>query len=81
VERGNDVERQFWRRTLEAQEQDEADLGHAIALMREHGTLADTLERARLYGNAALAALEPFPDSEAKRALVEVVDFCLERGY
>jgi octaprenyl-diphosphate synthase len=81
VERGDDVERQFWRRTLEAQEQDEADLGHAIALMREHGTLADTLERARLYGNAALAALEPFSDSEAKRALVEVVDFCLERGY
>jgi octaprenyl-diphosphate synthase len=39
------------------------------------------MDRARAYGRQACAALDPFPDSAIKRALLEVVDFCLERAY
>jgi octaprenyl-diphosphate synthase len=75
------AEREFWRRTLEDQEQTEADLERAIQLMLRHGTLDATLDRARIYGDEALAALEPFPDGTAKRALAETVAFCVDRGY
>jgi octaprenyl-diphosphate synthase len=77
----DDAERAFWRRTMEDQDQTNEDLGHAIALMRRYGTLEATLDRARTYGAVALDALARFPDSQAKRALAETVEFCLDRGY
>jgi octaprenyl-diphosphate synthase len=76
-----DGERSFWRRTLEELDQREGDLEHAIELMTRHGTLLATLERARQYGEAARRALAPFRDGPEKRALDEVIDFCLARGY
>jgi len=79
--RGNEEERAFWRRTLEDLEQHDGDLDHAIDLLRKHGALAETMERARSYGAAARAALAPFRDCPEKRALDEVIDFCLERGF
>ena len=78
---GNEREREFWRRTLEDTEQREGDLEHATELMRRHGTLAATLERAREYGTAARRALSSFRDSPERQALDEVIEFCLERGY
>jgi octaprenyl-diphosphate synthase len=74
-------EREFWRRTLEDSDQREGDLEHAIGLMRRHGTLAATLERAREYGAAARRALLTFRDRPERQALDEVIEFCLERGY
>ncbi len=75
------TEREFWRRTLEDQDQIDADLDRAVELMRRHGTLQATLERARAYGADAIAALDRFPDGAARRALIESVEFCLDRGY
>jgi len=74
-------ERQFWRRTLEDEDQRDGDLEHAIALMQRHGTLTATLERARFYAETAKGALGIFHDGPERRALDEVIDFCLERGY
>jgi octaprenyl-diphosphate synthase len=81
VRAADDREREFWRRTLEDSEQRDGDLDHAIELMRRHGTLAATLERAREYGAAARRALSAFRDSPERQALDEVIEFCLERGY
>jgi octaprenyl-diphosphate synthase len=81
VRAADDREREFWRRTLEDSEQRDGDLDHAIELMRRHGTLAATLERAREYGAAARRALSTFRDSPERQALDEVIEFCLERGY
>ena len=80
-ERADAEEQRFWRRTLEDLDQREGDLEHAIGLLRKHGTLAETLERARAYCAAARAALAPFRDCPEKHALDEVIDFCLERGF
>jgi octaprenyl-diphosphate synthase len=77
----SDTERSYWRRTLEDLDQRDGDLEHAIELMMRHGTLLATLERARQYGEAARRALAPFRDGPEKRALDEVIDFCLSRGY
>ncbi|MBX9701026.1 MAG: polyprenyl synthetase family protein, partial [Acetobacteraceae bacterium] len=78
--RGSEAERGFWRRTLEAREQTEADLAEAQALILRHGALRDTFARARDYGDAALAALAAFPDGAERRALEGIVAFCIERA-
>ncbi len=79
--RGSSQERRFWRRTLEQAEQRDGDFAHAIELLHRHGALADSLARAAEYGAAASRALEGFPPSEAKQALLDLADFCIERAY
>ncbi len=79
--RGTPEERDFWRRTLEDLDQKEDDLAHAMELMIKHGSLADTVQRARHYGAIAKDALGLFPDSPEKQALAGVIDFCIERAY
>ena len=79
--RGNDEERAFWKRCIEKGEKSDDDLARATALMERHGALRDTVERARHYGGVARDALGLFPDSAPRRALLEAVDFCIERAY
>ena len=79
--RGDESERRFWRRCIEQVEQSKDDLGHAIELLESHGALRDTVMRARHYGSIARDALGIFPDTPEKRALVDVIDFCIERAY
>jgi octaprenyl-diphosphate synthase len=79
--RSDEAERRFWRRTLEEQKQDDADLREAIRLLRKHGALRDTLARAASYAEEARADLRRFPAGPERAALEEAVDFCIERGY
>jgi octaprenyl-diphosphate synthase len=79
--RGDDKEREFWRRVMERLEQNDSDLEHAVALMTKHNALSDTLDRARHYGRVARDAMGLFPDSAEKRAFIDVVDFSIERGF
>jgi len=79
--RGSDEERVFWNRTLEEMEQEEGDLDKAIGLMNQHGALRDTVERARHYGAIARDALGLFPDGEEKAALLDVIDFVIDREF
>lgn len=79
--RGSEAERAFWQRTLEQGEIADSDLEAAIALLRKHRALEDTIERARHYGAMARDALELFPASEWKIALNQVVDFCIDRAH
>ena len=80
-QRANDDEKAFWRRCLEDLEQNDDDLGQAIALMERDGTLDDSLEQARRYADEARRALSVFPNTAERQALAEVVDFCVERAY
>jgi octaprenyl-diphosphate synthase len=79
--RGNERERVFWQRTLQDGTIGEGDLEQAMNLMREHNALNDTMERARHYGSIARDALAIFPDSEAKSALLEAIEFCVDRPF
>jgi octaprenyl-diphosphate synthase len=78
--RGDEAERGFWRRTVEDRAQTEADFAQAIALMQKHRAFDDTVTRARDYGAKALAALDRFPESREKRALADIVEFCISRA-
>lgn len=79
--RGDEDEREFWRRTVERLEQQDGDLERAIRLMDKHGSLDDTIARARHYGAIARDALGIFPDGPIKQAMIDVIDFCIERAY
>ena len=56
------------------------DVGQADPV-RRHRALEDTVERARHYGAMACDALGLFPDSRWKRALTDVVAFCIDRSH
>ncbi|MEO0636059.1 MAG: polyprenyl synthetase family protein [Pseudomonadota bacterium] len=78
--RGTDEDRAFWRKQMrEGNGTDEA-LDHAMELLKKTGALADTVARAEHYGSIARDALAPFPASEHKSALLDVVDFCISRA-
>lgn len=79
--RGTPEERQFWRRCLEDMEQADGDLARAQELIQRHDALADTIERARHYGAKARDALAIFPDGVMKSALIDAVEFTIERAY
>ncbi|MFM9943249.1 MAG: polyprenyl synthetase family protein [Hyphomicrobiaceae bacterium] len=79
--RGSESEREGWRRSLVDGDTSDDNLAHAIALVKKHKAIETTLERARTYGGMARDALAIFPDSQPKRALAEVVDFCVSRAH
>jgi octaprenyl-diphosphate synthase len=60
---------------------EDGDFERAVGLMSGCGAIADTIERASHYGSVARDALAPFPDSAHKAALLEAVDFCIDRAY
>ncbi|CAN3991255.1 polyprenyl synthetase family protein [Methylocystis bryophila] len=79
--RGTESEREFWRRTLEKAEIKDGDVEIACGLMKKHKALDDTIERASHYAAIARDAMEIFPPSPSKSALLEVLDFCIERVH
>ena len=79
--RGGRVDREFWRRTLEKLDQRPEDLERAQSLIERHNALTDTLERARHYGAMARDALGLFGDTPLKSALLEAVDFAIDRAH
>jgi octaprenyl-diphosphate synthase len=77
--RGSDEERAFWKRAIEEGQSSDENLAIALGLIKKYGSLADTITRARHYGTIARDALAPLPDTPLKAALLEVIDFCIER--
>ncbi len=79
--RGSESERAFWREAMVDGETDEAGLARATRLLRDSGAIDDTIARARTYGQRAIDSLGAFPQSKAKAALVEAVEFAISRAY
>ena len=77
---GDAADREFWQRTIEASEQNGADLDRALHLMDCCGAIRGTLERARGFADGAKAALAVFPDNALRRALLDVADYTVSRG-
>lgn len=79
--RGDEEERAFWQDAMLGHRVSDDDLGHAKSLLIKHGAIADTLERARHYGQRAITALAPFPNGRVKDAMIEAVEFAIHRAY
>jgi octaprenyl-diphosphate synthase len=76
---GDAADQGFWRRTIEASEQNKADLDRALRLIEQSNAIRGTLERARSFAAIAKAALNSFPESALRRALLAVTDYTVSR--
>ena len=81
IARGSGEDRRFWRDAIEGRRVSDADLAHATGLLRGTGALADTMARARHYGQRAIDALAGIGHGPARAALVEAVEFAISRAY
>ncbi len=79
--RGDAEERQFWEEAIAGFRDTDEDLAHAVELIRRHDCISATRERARHFAQKACDALAMFPDSNARRAMVEAAQFAVSRGY
>ena len=79
--RGNAEERRFWQDAIAGFRTEDEDLAHATDLIRRHGAVEATRERARHFAERACDALSIFPDSRARKAMVEAARFAVSRGY
>ncbi len=79
--RGDAAARKFWQRAMSGRANGADELAEAVARLQDTGAIADTNARARLYGSRAIDALAPLPPSAARAALVEAVEFAVQRAY
>ena len=81
LEKADEEEHYFWKRTLENLDQSEEDLSQAIELIQKHGAMDDVFQGARYYTNKAITSLDVFPSSPMKSALIEAANFSVERCH
>ncbi|WP_420607632.1 polyprenyl synthetase family protein [Novosphingopyxis sp.] len=79
--RGDGDEQHFWREAMAGRRVSDADLAHATKLIERHDAISDSIARARHYGQRAIDAIAPFPAGPAKSALIEAVEFAIDRAY
>lgn len=79
--RGTAEEKAFWKEAMLGNKISDADFAHAKSLLTKYNGIEDTIERARHYGQRAIDSIGQFPDSDAKAALTEAVEFAIARAY
>ena len=79
--RGSESEREFWRNAMSGRAAGDAELLRAGELLRQTNAVADTMARARHYGQRAIDVLAAFPGGPARKALTETVEFAIARAY
>ncbi|MFW5678859.1 MAG: polyprenyl synthetase family protein [Pseudomonadota bacterium] len=78
---GDETEKAFWRRVLETDDRRDGDFAEAMRLLRRHDAIGLTVRRAESYGEQARRALDRFAPCPEREAMLELVDFCIERAY
>jgi len=81
INRGNEAERAFWKRTLDDCDQRDNDFAHAQDIIRRHNALRDATDRAKHYGAIARDSLGLFADCRMRQALIDLVDFVTDREF
>jgi octaprenyl-diphosphate synthase len=77
---GDEDERGFWQRTIEASQQTDADLDHAMRLIERSGAIRATLDRATWFADTAKGELVIFPSSAYRDSLLAVADYTVQRA-
>ncbi|MEX0286977.1 MAG: polyprenyl synthetase family protein [Paracoccaceae bacterium] len=79
VAQATEEERAFWSRTIEAGDQRDEDLEHALSLMEKYGTLDATREDADAWAAKANAALMALPEHPMRDLLGDLSDYVVAR--
>jgi octaprenyl-diphosphate synthase len=78
---GSPEERDFWKRTMQDNNQQEGDLQLAVSLLHKHQSLPYAMQQAVAYAALAKQSLDIFPASEAKSILQLLIEFSVQRAY
>ncbi len=81
MHRGTESERGFWKRAMDDMTQREGDFAYALDTLKRYDALHDALDRARHYAAIARDALGVFPYHPIKEALLDIVEFTVQRGF
>lgn len=81
IRAGDESEKAFWRRCLEDSDQGDEDLPRAMELIKQHGTLDESMDLARRYAQDAHQNLDRFAPNTVTDALHGTVEFCVDREY
>lgn len=80
-QRADEEARRFWRRVIENGRQEDGDLSSAITYVESTGAIHETIARARAYAEKAIRAVSKLPAPEIRDALIDIAEFCVQRGY
>jgi len=77
---GDEAECVFWRRVMSGDRSDD-DFHRALALLKRHNAIGQTLDAAREHATRANEALARLPTNAYTEALADLPEFVIERGY
>ena len=72
-------EKRFIINTIKNHNTDDKRVGKVINMVREKGGIEYTVSRMKEYQQKALSMLESYPDNEARKSLVDLVNFVIDR--
>ncbi len=75
----SEVERAFWRRTIEKGQQEVGDFDEALAIMARHSAMERTREDALSWAEIAKATLDVLPEHELRDMLSDLADYVVSR--
>ena len=81
LENASPEERRTLEKALGVHEASARDIDGAMEVLKSTGAIAYAEEVASEYTEKAMKAVAPFPDCEAKRDLVELVEYFTKRSY
>ncbi len=79
LEKANDEERAFWKRTFTDKDQSDSDLVRATSILNRHKALEKAMDLARSYAQKAREALAEAPDSSIRAILDDLALYTVER--
>lgn len=79
IAKADEVERAFWKRTIEKGQQDDADLEQALSILAKHGTIEETRQQALIWADRAKASLNNAPATELTDVLADLTEYVVSR--
>jgi octaprenyl-diphosphate synthase len=74
-------QRAWLEKKIQSREWTEDETAKALGMVRNTGCLEEVRKKAHHYGEKAASCLDHFPDSEAKKQLLELKQYVIERHY
>lgn len=79
VAQASPEDRAFWTRVIEAGDQRDGDLDHALTLLHQTGAIEAARQDALGWAARARDALSPLPDHPIREMLADLADYVVER--
>ena len=81
LENASDEGREIIRQVIENENRSDEMIAKAIEMISDAGSIDRAVEEARRFVHEAKASLSGLPDIPAKRTLLEIADFVVERDF